>query len=309
MPEGLNEPEDYPEEWDDEPDDADDDEAADAEAETEAGGAAGEPALSDSLRTFGAVVQALRNHVGLTRAQLAVHVRYSRHTVASIEIGRRMPDVEFIDRGEPVLGNTGALRAAYKHLTREKGLAAWFREWARKERTAINLCTFECRMIPGLLQSEAYARALFDDLLPPLSDDQIDAQWVARLDRQRLLWERPNTAFSFILEEHLLLRKTGGVDVMRELFDHILQLAARRNNEIQMLPLSCGVHPGLSGPMQLLETPENRWFAYSEGQETGQLISDPKVVSILQRRYAKLRSQALTPEDSRSLLERMRGAL
>lgn len=65
----------------------------------------------------------------------------------------------------------------------------------------------------------------------------------------------------------------------------------------------------MNGPMQLLETPSNRWYAYSEGQESGLLISDAKTISTLHMRYAKLRSQALTPEDSRGLLTQMRGAL
>jgi len=147
------------------------------------------------------------------------------------------------------------------------------------------------------------------DMLPPLSDEQIEAQWTARAERQRLLGGRPNTAFSFILDEHLFLRRTGGSGTTGELIDHILELSWRRNIAIQVLPLETGVHSGLTGPIVMLETPENRWFAYGEGQETGQLISDPKVVSVLQQRYAKLRSQALTPDDSRGLLERLRGAL
>lgn len=68
-------------------------------------------------------------------------------------------------------------------------------------------------------------------------------------------------------------------------------------------------HSGLAGPMQLLETPEAKWFAYNEGQESGLLITDSKVVSVLQRRYARMRSQALTMRDSLSLLQRMRGDL
>ncbi|MBO0518170.1 Scr1 family TA system antitoxin-like transcriptional regulator, partial [Streptomyces beijiangensis] len=81
--------------------------------------------------------------------------------------------------------------------------------------------TYECRLVPGLLQTEAYARTLFVNQLPPLCDDQIEAQWVARAERQRLLRERPNTAFSFILEEQVFLRRTGGVEVTREVIDHV----------------------------------------------------------------------------------------
>ncbi|WP_409472329.1 helix-turn-helix domain-containing protein [Streptomyces sp. HC307] len=272
-------------------------------------GTSGEPESSDSLRTFGAVVQALREHAGLSREEFGDRVGLSKHTVASVELGRRMPDPTFAERSEAVLGNTGALQRAAQHLARQPGLAAWFRRWARLEATAITLYTYECRLIPGLLQTEAYARTLFTNQLPPLDDEQIEAQWIARAERQRLLRERPNTAFGFILEEGLFLRRTGGVEVTRELIDHVLEIAELRNVEIQVMPQVQETHAGLHGPMRLLETPENKWFAYCEGQESGQLIADPKVVSVLQMRYARMRSQALTIKDSVSLLQRMRGDL
>ncbi|MFF7166730.1 helix-turn-helix domain-containing protein [Streptomyces sp. NPDC008086] len=269
----------------------------------------GEPESSDSLRTFGAVVQALREHAGLSREEFGDRVGLSKHTVASLELGRRMPDPTFPERSEPVLGNTGALTKAAQHLARQPGLAAWFRQWARLEKSAITLCTYESRMIPGLLQTKAYVDALADDQLPPLDDTQIEERWAARAERQQLLHERPNTAFSFILEEHLFLRRTGGAEVTRGLVDHVLEIAELRNVELQVMPLVQESHAGLQGPMRLLETPDNKWFAYCEGQESGQLISDRKLVSVLQSRYARMRSQALTPKDSKSLLQRMRGDL
>ncbi|NUR05062.1 MAG: helix-turn-helix domain-containing protein [Streptomyces sp.] len=272
-------------------------------------GTGGEPEPSDSLRTFGAFFQALREHAGLSREEFANLVRFSKHTVASVELGRRMPDMVLVERAEEVTGNTGALRKAFPKLARQPGLAAWFRRWALLEATAITLYTYECRLIPGLLQTEAYARTLFTNQLPPQDDDQIEALWVARAERQRLLRERPNTAFGFILEEHLLRRRTGGVDVTRELIDHVLEIAGLRNVEIQIMPTVQEAHAGLDGPMRLLETPDNQRFAYCEGQESGQFIADPKVVTMLQMRYARMRSQALTLTDSMSLLQRMRGDL
>jgi transcriptional regulator with XRE-family HTH domain len=269
----------------------------------------GEPESSDSLRTFGAVVQALREFNELSREEFGRLVGFSKHTVASVELGRRMPDVDFVEAAESATGNTGALRRAAVHLVRQKGLAAWFREWARLEKTAITLYTYESRMIPGLLQTEAYARQLFIDQLPPLSDEQIEANWAARAERQRLLRERPNTAFSFIVEEHVLLRQTGGAQVARDAIDHLLETAKLRNVEIQIMPLVQTSHAGLHGPFRLLETPKHRWFGYSEGQESGQLITDAKVISGLQSRYARMRSQALTIQDSMGLLQRMRGDL
>lgn len=267
----------------------------------------GEPEVSDSMRTFGAVVQGLREHAGLSREAFGELVRFSKHTVASVELGRRMPDASFVERAEEVLGNTGALRRAAGCLVRRPGLAAWFRQWARLEETAISLSTYECRLVPGLLQTEAYARTLFTHQLPRLTEEQVEAQWVVRAERQQLLRERPSTTFSFILEEHLIRRRTGGTQVTRELIDHLLELSALGNVEIQIMRTEQETHAGLDGPMQLLETPDNDRFAYCEGQESGQFIADPKVVSMLQMRYARMRSQALTFRDSLSLLQRMRG--
>ncbi|WP_155057831.1 helix-turn-helix domain-containing protein [Streptomyces blattellae] len=275
-------------------------------------GSWGEPGVSDSLRTFGAVLQALREHAGLSREEFASAVRYSKHTVASVEQGRRMPDGDFVERAEEATGNTGALRRAAPHLTRKAGLASWFREWARLETTAISLCTYECRVVPGLLQTEAYARAVSLAVPPLPGPEELDQRIAARLERQELLavTRKPPTAFNFIVEQAVLERGTGGDGVTRELLDHLLELIERNwNVEFQVMPTRQPSHAGVDGPIMLAETPDNQWFAYSEGQQNGRLISSPKEISLLQQRYAKLRSQALTPEDSVGLLKRLRGAL
>ncbi|NJQ01147.1 helix-turn-helix domain-containing protein [Streptomyces zingiberis] len=267
-----------------------------------------EPHPSDSLRTFGAVVQALREHAGLSRVELSTRVQYSRHTVESVELGRRMPDEAFVERAEEALGNTGALRKAARHLTRgEVGLAAWFRRWARLERDAVSLCTYECRLVPGLLQSEAYARAVIEGTIPLRTDEELEAQFVARMERQATMRERPTVPFSFIVEEHVFRRRFGDAEATRELIDHVLERTAPRNVTLQVVPLESGLHACLDGPLQVLETLEGRRLGYSEGQQNGRLISDRKEVSLLCRRYDTLRSQALGPTESRDLLERLRG--
>ncbi|WP_328690856.1 helix-turn-helix transcriptional regulator [Streptomyces phaeochromogenes] len=268
-----------------------------------------EPEPSDSLKTFGLVHKAFRKRAGLTQEEFAPLVRYQPSTVASIEQGRRLPPRVYVERAEEVLDAFGVLRAAAKYATRQPGLASWFRKWADLEELAISLYTFENRLVPGLLQTEAYARTLFNEQLPVLTDGQIEAQLNARAGRQRLLTERPNSTFSFIVEEYIIRRGTGGATATRELIDHLLSITELRNVEMQLLPMTRQGHAGLDGPIQLLETPENEWFGYCEGQRSGQLFADPKTISVLHMRYAKLRSQALTPEDSRSLLEQMRGAL
>ncbi|MFH8791728.1 helix-turn-helix domain-containing protein [Streptomyces sp. NPDC017941] len=267
-----------------------------------------EPEPSEGLKAFGAALKSFRKRAGYTQEALAPEIGYSTHFLASIEQGRRFPPPRFVDQVEATLDAFGTLRLVVHQLSRQRGLASWFRRWAQLEQEAITLYTYECRLIPGLLQTPAYAEILFANQLPPVGDEQIAAQLAARIERQRLLTERPNTGYSFILEEHLFLRNMGGSEVTRELIDHVLAMAGRRNIELQIMPLARETHAGLDGPMQLLETPDNRWFAYNEGQESGQIISDPKVVSMLQMRYARMRSQALSFEESLSLLERMRGA-
>lgn len=266
-----------------------------------------EPEASDSLKSFGAVTKAFRKRAGMTQEDLSPHVRYSAHFIASIEQGRRFPPADFVERAEEALDGFGVLKAAAVHLTRTRGLATWFRQWALLEERAVNLYTYECRVIPGLLQTAAYARAVFESSPPPLDDEQINRLLAERLARQDLLTQRPSTAYSFIIEEALLWRCVGGAAAMQEQIDHLLACSKLRNVELQVMSLRQPVHAGQDGPMQLLETEERHWLGYFEGQRGSLLISDATEVSIMAQRYAIMRSQALTPEDSRSLMERLRG--
>ncbi|MFF6888337.1 Scr1 family TA system antitoxin-like transcriptional regulator [Streptomyces sp. NPDC012421] len=268
-----------------------------------------EPETSESLKAFGEVVKVFRKRAGLTQEQFAPLVGYSLPMVASIEQGRRLPSKEFVEKAEEVLDAFGVIRAAAKHLTRKAGLAKWFEEWAELEPQAVTLYAFEPRLAPGLLQTPAYARTLFEKQLPAMSDDKIETNLIARLERTRILTERPETIFSFIVEEHALRRQVAEPDVMHEQIGHILALGERRNIDIQVMPHSRGHHAGLDGPLCLLETKEHAWQAYSEGQGSGQLISDPKEVSILHQRYARMRAQALSVEATVGLLREIRGAL
>ncbi|MFF5505319.1 helix-turn-helix domain-containing protein [Streptomyces roseolus] len=269
----------------------------------------GESETSESLKAFGEVLKAFRKRAGLTQEQFAPRVGYSVPMVASIEQGRRAPSKRLVDKAEVVLDAFGVIRAAARPLTRRAGLAKWFEEWAELEPLAVTLYTFESRLVPGLLQTPAYARTLFEKQLPAMSDDKIESNLVTRMERASILTERPETIYSFIIEEHALRRQVADSEVMREQIDHILDLGERRNIDIQIMPQSRGFHAGLGGPLCLLETEDNTWYAYCEGQGTGQLSSDPKEVSMLQKRYARMRTQALSVEASVGLLREIRGAL
>ncbi|MFD7923308.1 helix-turn-helix domain-containing protein [Streptomyces sp. NPDC059740] len=271
----------------------------------------GEPEASDSLRTFGAVLKALREEAGLTQERLSEKVGFSVPYVAKIEQGRRYPPRDLADRAEECLGHSAAnvLRAAERSLTRRTGLPAYFQEWAAIEEDALALYAYECRAIPGLLQPEAYMRAIFDLLTPPIPEEQAEIHIADRLARQRLLTEGQDTVFSFILEQALLERCMGGRDVTLELLDHLVTVGRRKNVEIQVMPLRQERHSGIDGLMYLAETPDARWIGYTEGHQASHLITDPHHTSKMLLRYGTLRSQALNLCDSARLLKELRGRL
>ncbi|WP_187645432.1 helix-turn-helix transcriptional regulator [Streptomyces sp. TRM49041] len=267
--------------------------------------------LSERLQVFGAVLKVLRQGAGLTQEDFAPKVRYSVHYIAKIEQGKRFPPRDLPARSEPVLGEMAAnvLKAAAKHLQRKAGVASWFRQWVGVEETAVSLYAYECRVVPGLLQVEPYARRVLECHLPLATDEQVETRLAARLDRQRLLTERRTTSFGFIIEQSVMERGFGGPEVTRLLIDHLLRCAQFRNVELLIMPTRGPEHAGLYGPMYLAETPGNEWIGYVEGQEASLLITDPKQVSGMLQRYGRMRSQALGPEASMSLLERLRGAV
>lgn len=273
------------------------------------GVASSEPEVSDGLKSFGAVLKALREEAGLTQEEFAPLVGYSVHAVAKLEQGKRFPSVKFIERAGAVLGAPRVLKAAARHLTRRQGLASWFVQWAGIEEEAISLYAYECRAIPGLLQPEAYIRAIFERRLPPVTEERLERETAARLERQQLLMQKPNTAFSFVIEQALLERRVGGAGVTRALIGHLLEVGKLRNVEIQLMPLRQEDHVGVDGQMYLAETPDNQWIGYTEGQRSSTLITASKDVSVLLQRYGKLRAQALDCRATVSLLEHMRGAL
>ncbi|MBU7599440.1 helix-turn-helix transcriptional regulator [Streptomyces sp. P38-E01] len=270
-----------------------------------------EPELSDSLKTFGAVLKALRDEAHLTQEQFAPRVGYSPHYVAKIEQGKRFPPSDLAPRAEDPLGPVASrvLTAAIRSLRRKAGLATWFHQWANIEEEAVTLHAYECTVIPGLLQPDAYIRALFDQRLPPLTTDQLERQVEARQARQQLLESRPNTQFSFVIEQALLERRFGGTDVARQLLDNLLEQGERRNVEVQLMPLQQVDHAGLDGPFRLAETPDNTWIGYIEAQDTSMLVTDAKRVSAMHQRYGRMRSQAMSHHASASRLREMRGAL
>lgn len=177
------------------------------------------------------------------------------------------------------------------------------------EREAIALSWFENQVLPGLLQTEGYARAVFRSKVPILSEDEINAQVAARLARQEILHRKVPPTASFIISEAIVRDRLGGDEVYAETLRHLRACADLPGITLQIMPLGRQTHAGLNGPFILLETPDHQHLAYTETQRGSQLITDPNEVSILAQKYAMLRTQALNPEETKGLLDRLLGEL
>lgn len=263
---------------------------------------------SATLKYFGSQLKHLRGRASLSRAELGARIGYSEATVASVEQGRRLPQQEFIDQADEALGASGMLRAGTPFLLQAR-YPSWFQDFALLEAEAVSLYSYENQVMPGLLQTEEYARAVFGTNCPPLEDDEIEQRVAARLDRHALITRKPQPVLGFVVEEVVLRRPVGGRSVLKGQLQHLLSCAARRNVSIQVMPSLRESHAGLSGPMVLLETPDRRNCAYVEAQSGSFLISDRDEVGVLGQRYGIIRAQALSPEDSVRVIDQIAGEL
>ncbi|MCQ0025466.1 helix-turn-helix transcriptional regulator [Streptomyces somaliensis DSM 40738] len=262
--------------------------------------------LPGAWSAYGRLLQHLRKRAGLNQQALAEAIGYSVEQVASVEQGRRPAKVAFTKAAERVLEAGGVLDVLQDEVDRAK-LPRFFRNFAVIEADAVSRFDFEPLLVPGLLQTEEYARAVFAGHCPPLSEEIIDQRTEARLSRQKLLTRVPLAELSFILSEEALRDPVGSPEVMRAQWHRLLEVGALQNVEIQVMPARRGFHPGKNGAFVVVETHEHKHLGYFESQGVGCVISEPAEASPFALRYGKLRSQALNVEESARLIERMVG--
>ncbi|MEV7438385.1 helix-turn-helix domain-containing protein [Streptomyces griseoviridis] len=259
-----------------------------------------------TLRVFGRQLKLFRERAGLDRARLGSLTGYSASTIASFEQARRIPPPKFIDQADEVLGAGGVLSASKEEVARAQ-YPAFFRDAARLEAEAVVLHVYATQAVPGLLQAEDYARAVFAMWRPQLDAEVIEQRLVARLARQEIFDRRPAPHLSFVIEEAVLRRPLGGIAVWRGQLEQILLIEERRNVEIQVMPLSRQEHAGLAGPFNLMEMKDGRRIAYTEVQGDSRVHAERQKVRELERTYGTLRAQAYTPAESRGLIEKLLG--
>ncbi|MFE9777233.1 helix-turn-helix domain-containing protein [Streptomyces sp. NPDC005775] len=265
----------------------------------------GEPG-SGVMMAFGRQLKLLRLRAGLDRTEFGKLVGYAVQSIASFEQGRRIPQPAFIDKADPVLDAGGLLLALKDELARAQ-YPPFFRDMARLEARAAALSVFAVSAVPGLLQTEEYARAVFHMQRPLLQDDVIEQRLEARLVRQDIFDRSPAPLMSFVVEEAVLRRPIGGRKVMRDTLEQILLTGHLRSVEVQVMPIDRDDHAGLGGPFTLLDTDKGHRIAYTEVQDDSRLYTDVRKVRELEARYGILRAQALTPSESSALIVQLMG--
>ncbi|WP_439679268.1 helix-turn-helix domain-containing protein [Embleya sp. MST-111070] len=257
-----------------------------------------------AAQMLGAQMQALREDLGLSRLQVADYIGNSESTVRSWERGARFPDARTFAELDTLLKARGVVSAAAEKLRSHPKISPrLFGEYAAKEADCLSLCSYNTMVLPGLLQTEEYARATLDAFVPPHDDTQVDKWTAKRLARQPLLTRRNPPELSFVIEEHVLRRPLGGKPALRRQLEHIVECAKLRYLSLQVMPQGTEEHSGLEGPMILLRTCDGQDLGYMEGQGGDQWISEPEHVAILAQRYGRIRSQALWKDQSVELIE------
>ncbi|MGA4849612.1 helix-turn-helix domain-containing protein [Streptomyces sp. G5(2025)] len=260
--------------------------------------------------SFGALLRFFRERAAITQEVLGTHVQYSKSQVAMVERGERAPKGKFVEIADEVLGAQGALVLLAEKEFGAGGLRPWTEDYLAEEKKASALHVYQSHVIPGSLQTEAYARAVYScNCYPTLDDDEIEKRVTDRIARQQLFRRKPPPNVSYVLEESTLTRPTGGPQVLKEQLHHILGIGRLRHVEIQVMPHHRQVHAGLNGSMILLETAERRQLAYVEGPSGGYFVGEQPDVGDLFGKYGILRAQALDPEESAKLIKEVAASL
>ncbi|MFD5537416.1 Scr1 family TA system antitoxin-like transcriptional regulator [Streptomyces sp. NPDC127079] len=243
---------------------------------------------------FGARVRRLRVAAGLTQAELgaAVHVVSTRITQIERASGAK-PTLELARALDAVLGADDLLVELWPYVYRE-AFPDWSRKFMAYAERAVVIRQYAAHVVPGLLQTEDYARAVLslDALLD--GEEQLEERVTARMARQeRLTLDRPELCA--ILDEAVLRRPIGSPGVMRQQLTRLIDAAAERHITVQVLPFDQGGHEAMGGSLTILTLPDGSEVAYTEGSDYGQLIEEPANVSRYKVIYDRLRAAALPP--------------
>ncbi|MFI6091340.1 Scr1 family TA system antitoxin-like transcriptional regulator [Streptomyces sp. NPDC051218] len=264
------------------------------------------------FRAVGKQIKVLRIRAGLSQKELAARTHCGEDLISAMERGVRTPQPEFLDLADPLLGADGVLIAAIDDVREAQKKSRtrhpdWYRGYAKLEAEAVELHFYANQGVPGLLQTEDYARAVFSHRRPLLDEETIERRVADRLARQQIFERWPSPAFSYVLEEVVLRRPIGGPTVHEGQLQQLLRLGRKRTVAIQVLPTDRKEHPNMDGAFNLVTPKGHQQVAYTEVQGYPRLITDQEEVRLIVDRYGIMRALALNPWESLALVEKILG--
>jgi transcriptional regulator with XRE-family HTH domain len=256
---------------------------------------------------FGSMLRFYRQQAGLSQDALGAKAHMSGKTISAYENGWRVPtrpaaaDIDAV----PEMRTNGALTELWGKL--KDGLTyqaypSWVQDWAIKEAEAATLRWFEPLVVPGLLQTEDYARAIFQTRFG-LGSEEIEERVAARLKRQEVLLREAPPALWVILDEWVLRRPVGGKHVMVEQVSRLVEAATRPTIAIQVIPATVGAHEGLAGAFTLADFDNAPSVGYREAAGRGQYMEDRDDLATLELTWTTLRGETLPRKASLAVLE------
>ncbi|MFF3322165.1 Scr1 family TA system antitoxin-like transcriptional regulator [Streptomyces sp. NPDC002889] len=251
---------------------------------------------------LGAELRHAREKAGLTQEELGRPLFVSGSFIGQLESGTRRMQPEYATQIDELLRTNGFFARNCKASNKSR-YPDHFAEAAEAEAVATTIKEYAPLLIPGLLQTEAYARAVFRAYQPTATEDVIDELVEARLDRAHLLDDPTTPLLWAVFDEAVLRRRVGGPAVMVGALRHVAGLARRHRIIVQVLPFAAGAHPAMGGGLKLMSFTDAPPLAYLDGLGSGQLLDDPATVTRYELAYDLVGASALSPESSLALIE------
>ncbi|MEE4493868.1 helix-turn-helix domain-containing protein [Streptomyces sp. BE230] len=251
---------------------------------------------------LGAELRHRREEAGLSQTELGAPLFVSGSFIGQLESGVRRMQMDQAEKFDEVLGADGFFVRNCAALKKSK-YPDHFAEAAEAEARATTIKEYAPQLIPGLLQSEAYARAVFREYQPTAVASAIDDLVAARLERARLLADPTQPMLWAVLDEAVLRRTVGGPEVMSGALHHVAALVQQHRIIVQVLPFSAGGHAAMGGGLKLMAFPDAPPLAYLDGLGAGQLLDDPGTVSKYELTYDLVVASAISRAASLALIE------
>lgn len=252
---------------------------------------------------FGAELKRRREDAGLTQVELGSRVFVSGGYIGQFEQAIRKPQLDVARRIDEALQTDGIFERLWRKLIKDQRYADYFAQAAELERLATKICEFAPALVPGLLQTAAYARAVTLAMNAFATDEYIEDKVSGRLERQHILRDATRPVYWVVLHENVLRVPVGGPAVMADQLERVAAMARERTVLVQVLPCAAGAYAVMAGDLKLMEFEDAPPTAYTEGVYSGTLLDDPAVVKRTHEAYDLLRAAALSPEASLALIE------